>query len=68
MEQVTLWTMWAWIGWGFTTTILIALYGISGWLGWRIFNRLKRIYSLHVIGYWLDRFEKEGIRTFQRPD
>jgi hypothetical protein len=68
VELVGVWTAWAWIGWGVTTAILVGAYVITGWVGTVVFTRLKRIYALHVIGYWLDRFEKEGLRTFRRPD
>jgi hypothetical protein len=40
-----------------------ALVGIVGaWL----FKRLRRIYDLGVIVYWLDRLEKEGTHVFRK--
>jgi len=39
-----------------------------GWYGAKIFNELRRVYHLRVIGYWLDRLEKVGVREFERAE
>lgn len=61
-------TAYAWIGWVITMTIQVVLWYVLGLLGEITFKRLRRVYHLTVICYWLDRFEREGHRTFQRPD
>ncbi len=66
METTALWTAWAWIGWAATTAVLAALYGLTGLLGKKVFCRITRIYHLHVVGYWLDRLEREGTHVFEK--
>ncbi len=68
METIAIWSMWAWIGWAGTTSVLAVLYAITGVLGKRVYMRVARIYHWRVLGYWLDRLEREGTRTFERPD
>lgn len=50
--------------------LLSAALGFSLWLvgilGAQLFKRLRRIYSMAVVGYWIDRFEKEGLATFEK--
>lgn len=51
--------------------LLVALgatWWLSGLLGKEVFARLRRTYHLSVIGYWLDRLEKGGIREFQKAE
>lgn len=63
-----------WIGWVVMMSggwlIAAAAMGIAcfavGLLGAELFKRLRRAYSLFVIGYWLDRLEREGYHTFER--
>jgi hypothetical protein len=66
MELSAAWTIWAWIGWLVTTFVLVIGYVITGYIGMRVFTRIKRVYALHVVAYWLDRFEREGKRTFEK--
>lgn len=58
----------AFIGWAVVALVMLALWVIAGYVGRLLFKRLRRVYSLLVIGYWLDRFEREGLRTFERAD
>jgi hypothetical protein len=50
------------------SVVLSVTWIVAGEFGERVFNRLRRIYHLRLISYWLDRLEREGKRTFQRPD
>lgn len=61
-------TVYAWIGWAIVTAALVPAWLLTGWLGWSVFDRLRRIYHLTVIAYWLDRLEKGGMRIFQRAE
>lgn len=45
---------------------LIAVWCIAGIVGQATFKRLRRVYHITVIGYWLDRLEREGTHTFQK--
>ena len=47
---------------------LLAAWWLTGLLGADVFKRLRRIYSLQVIGYWLDRLEKQGQRIFREAE
>ena len=40
----------------------------SGIMAAETFKRLQRTYHLSVIGYWLDRLEKGGMREFHRAE
>lgn len=66
MSAAYLITAYAFIGWLLVTCVLAALYWFSGLLGRKVFTRLKRIYHLTVIGYWLDRLESEGTHVFEK--
>ncbi len=68
MNNFDLWTVYAWVGWVVVTSILGVLYFVTWVLACEVYTRLRRTYHLSVVHYWLDRFEKEGLRTFQRPD
>lgn len=46
--------------------LLAAVYWAAGWFAYLVFKRLRRAYHLTVIGYWLDRLEKEGTHCFPR--
>lgn len=52
------------------SVVLLFLLGVAlylvGILGKKLFNDLRRIYSLAVISYWLKRLEREGSHTFER--
>ena len=68
MTTMALWTVWGWIGWLTTTVILGAVFLVTGVLGTRVFERLRRVYHLSVISYWLDRLEQEGKRVFMKAN
>lgn len=46
--------------------LLGALSYATGFVGARVFIRLRRIYHLRVMGYWLDRLEREGSHVFEK--
>jgi hypothetical protein len=60
--------VWAMICAGFTLLIVVQslLLVAVGWLGKDIWRRVARVYALHVIWYWLNRLEKEGVRCFPK--
>lgn len=61
-------TVYAWVGLCISIIIVAILHMVAmSWGRW-VFRRLKRAYCLSVVWYWLDRFEREGSRTFKRPD
>ena len=45
--------------------LLIPISFAIGWYGAKIFNDLRRVYHLRVIGCWLNRLEKVGVREFE---
>ena len=47
---------------------LSVLWFISGLWGVAVWKRLKRVYHLTVILYWLERLEKNGVREFQKAE
>lgn len=56
----------AWIGWAILCASLgIALYA-TNLLGKHLFRRIRRVYHIAVIGYWLDRLEREGTHVFKK--
>lgn len=48
--------------------LLLVVWWLVGLLGRDVFKRLRRIYHLRVIGYWLDRLEKVGLREFEKAE
>lgn len=58
----------AWVG----VAVLASLFGAALYatnlLGRHLFRRLRRVYCLTVLGYWLARMERDGIRTFEKAD
>lgn len=50
------------------TAALLFVAWMNKVLAVQVFNQLRRHYHYTVLSYWLDRLEKEGKRTFQRPD
>ena len=38
----------------------------AGIVGHKTFKSLRRVYHLTVIGYWLDRLEREGTHVFKK--
>lgn len=60
-----------WTAMAFCASVVLSLLlGAALWLvgifGNKLFNDLRRIYSLTVISYWLKRLEREGTHTFER--
>lgn len=56
---------------GASVLLLVALgatWWLTGLLGNAVYKRLRRTYHLTVIGYWLDRLEKGGMREFQKAE
>lgn len=68
MSELAVWTAYGWIGWSLVAGLQAVAWLLSGFVGNRLFRRLVRVYHLTVLGYWLDRLEREGLRTFQRAD
>lgn len=48
--------------------LLLCIWWLTGLLGRDVFKRLRRIYHLRVIGYWLGRLEKIGLREFEKAE
>jgi hypothetical protein len=51
--------------------LLVALgatWWLAGLLGNEVFKRIRRVYHLSVIWYWLDRLEKGGMREFRKAE
>ena len=46
--------------------VLVAVSWVAGIVGHETFKRLRRVYHIAVIGYWLDRLEREGTHVFQK--
>ena len=55
-----------WVGLAVTNLLLGALWAATWFFGKHVFNRITRVYSLEVVWYWLNRLEKEGLRTFEK--
>lgn len=68
MSQFIDLTFFAWIGWAITTSVLVFLYLITGYIGVSVFRRLTRVYHMSVIAYWLGRLEAGGAREFQKAE
>lgn len=45
--------------------LLLVSY-VAAVVGQETFKRLRRVYHIAVIGYWLDRLEREGTHVFQK--
>lgn len=60
-------SLWAWLGLAVSFVALLFLYWMAGLLGHAVFKRLRRVYHLTVIWYWLDRLERLGTHKFMRP-
>jgi hypothetical protein len=57
----------AWVGLAVSAVLLGVSYYLLGLLGKEVFTRLRRVYHLSVVWYWLDRLEKLGTHKFMRP-
>lgn len=67
MEAASVLMAYAWIGLAVSGALLCAGYWVLGLLGAEVFKRLRRVYHLTVVWYWLDRLEKLGTHRFTRP-
>lgn len=68
MKAATYFTVYFWIGWAITTGALACLWWLTGLLALSTFERLRRMYHLTVLGYWLHRLEKGGMRVFRKAE
>jgi hypothetical protein len=68
IDTAVLWVACGWIGLAVVAVIQLALWLVIAAVGKMLLKRLLRVYHLTVLAYWLDRLEREGLRTFQRPD
>lgn len=53
------------------TAIIVVIFPVwvaVGYAGKNMYKRLRRIYSLNVVWYWLNRLESEGKRCFEKSD
>ena len=67
VETASTVSLWAWAGIFVSLAALLFLYWVGGLLGREVFKRLRRVYHLTVIWYWLDRLERLGTHKFMRP-
>lgn len=67
IDTVSTVNLWAWVGLCVSFAVLLPLYWVGGLLGAEVFKRLRRVYHLTVIWYWLDRLERLGTHKFMRP-
>lgn len=58
--------IYAWIGLIVSWLILIPLYLATIFAGRSVWKRLRRIYHMSVLSYWLVRLEEEGTHVFER--
>lgn len=61
-------TVFAWIGWAATTAALLGAWWVSALLGVAAFKRITRVYHISVLGYWLNRIERHGVREFRKAE
>lgn len=55
--------------WFFTLSLLcLGAYLLLEFIGKEIFTRMRRVYHLSSIAYWLNRYEKEGRKCFLTPE
>lgn len=61
-------SVWAMICVAFLALVVVQslLLVATASMGKRIYERLTRKYALHVVWYWLERLEKEGVRCFPK--
>jgi hypothetical protein len=67
VEAAAILTAYAWLGLAVSAGLLCAGYWLIGLLGVEVYKRLRRVYHLSVVWYWLDRLEKLGTHRFMRP-
>lgn len=60
---------------GYTLMVLFALaviatgtYYLAEFIGKEIYTRMRRIYHLSSIAYWLHHYEKRGRKCFLTPE
>jgi hypothetical protein len=67
--EIAAWTaFFGWVGWMVVMIPMGVAWWFFGMVSKSTYKRLRRSYHHYVIQYWLDRLQKEGKRTFQRPD
>ena len=65
---MTGYVIWAAAGGLVAIALLGLVYWVAGLVAHVTFKRLRRLYHLASIGYWLDRLESEGRRCFLPPE
>lgn len=68
IDTAVLWVACGWIGLVVVAMVQLALWMMVAAVGREQFRKLRRVYHLQVLSYWLGRLEREGHRTFQRPE
>jgi hypothetical protein len=68
IDTAVLWVACGWIVLAVVAALQVALWLVVAAAGKEQYRKLRRVYHLHVLGYWLRRLEREGQRTFQRPE
>ena len=53
--------VYAWVAWALVTALLGLAYWATGILGRTVFRRLRHIYRLDTIYWYLQKWEKEGV-------
>lgn len=48
--------------------VTFGAYLLLEFIGKEIFTRMKRVYHLSSIAYWLNRYEKQGRKCFLTPE
>ena len=56
----------AWFGMTIAGLLLLVISWAVGCAGRDLYRRITRVYSLTVVWYWLDKLEREGLRTFEK--
>jgi hypothetical protein len=66
MSTAAMVNVFLWLGLIVSGLLLCAGYYLLGMLGAATYGRLRRVYQLSVISYWLQRLEREGVRCFPK--
>lgn len=67
MNELAIWTVYGWIGWALVLVLQIVAWLVCGLIGRKLFSRLRRIYHLTVISYWLNPRRNSCPTTRNRP-
>jgi len=68
IAQVIGYTTMAAAGGTLAAFVAIVAWSVTGYVGVKVFTRLRRIYHLRVIQYWLIRLEKGGVSVFEKAE